>query len=69
MMTAVLLAGISPRSATIWVVLFSMGYALRSFESFCKHHPPIPKRDPEATKRMVRWMMADARKEVDHARA
>jgi len=69
MMTAVLLAGISPRSATIWLVLFGTGYALRSFESFLRKYPPIPKRDPEATKTMLRLMMADARKEVTHVGA
>lgn len=59
MITALLLGSLVPgKSHVVWLCLFGMGYALRSFKGFCLRYPPIPKRDPQATKAMIRWMLA-----------
>ena len=39
------------------LILLGVGYGVRCFVSFCRHHPPVPKRDPHFLKALLNEQM------------
>lgn len=49
----------SASSATVWLCLFGLGYAARSFKSHLRKNPPIPRRDVEGYRELLRLQLQE----------